>query len=145
MKTIFLSTALLFLFVSCKKYEEGPTLSLRSKKARLENNWKYEKIYKNNKEQYLSIEDQNYRLRLMDNGVLQIATSNGTVENTCPGTWALIEEDEKLTITIIYPAIWFISSQETKTYKILKLKNKELWIEELTSFGDFFEYHLMPE
>ncbi|HNF72960.1 MAG TPA: hypothetical protein PLP34_11115, partial [Chitinophagaceae bacterium] len=27
---------------ACRKYEEGPNISLRTKKARITNNWKYE-------------------------------------------------------------------------------------------------------
>ncbi len=34
----------LFAFVSCKKYEEGPFISLRSKINRIEGKWKFQKF-----------------------------------------------------------------------------------------------------
>jgi hypothetical protein len=33
-----------FAFVGCKKYEEGPTLSLRTKRDRITNLWKFENV-----------------------------------------------------------------------------------------------------
>ncbi len=45
-------------FQSCGKYEEGPAFSLRSKKSRLVNKWKVEKMYENGKEITLTTEEQ---------------------------------------------------------------------------------------
>ena len=40
-----LSLTLLLVASSCKKYEDGPSFSLRSKKERLSNNWKINKYF----------------------------------------------------------------------------------------------------
>jgi len=48
MKTIHsflvLSLVLLFAFNSCKKYDEDPSMTLLSAKARITGDWKYEKM-----------------------------------------------------------------------------------------------------
>ena len=36
-----------FVTFSCKKYEDGPTVSLRTKKARVVNKWKVDSYYIN--------------------------------------------------------------------------------------------------
>ena len=50
LSTIFVLTLVITL-IGCSKYEDGPAISLRSKKARLVNKWKLEKIYLDGKEQ----------------------------------------------------------------------------------------------
>lgn len=44
--TIYLSL-LLIVATTCKKYEEGPAISLRSKENRLYQTWKGKEIYRN--------------------------------------------------------------------------------------------------
>ena len=47
-KHLITLAALLFLCApACKKYDEGPALSLRSKKSRIANKWKVDKLFKN--------------------------------------------------------------------------------------------------
>jgi len=41
---LFLSSS---LYIGCKKYEEGPAMSLRSKKGRVANKWKVDAYLKN--------------------------------------------------------------------------------------------------
>jgi hypothetical protein len=43
LSTIFILTLVITL-IGCSKYEDGPAISLRSKKARLVNKWKLEKL-----------------------------------------------------------------------------------------------------
>ena len=54
--TLFLAAAAVTIlnFESCKKYEDGPAFSLRSKKARLTGEWELVKINGQNPNEYLS-------------------------------------------------------------------------------------------
>lgn len=47
---LFFAFAILVSVSSCRKYEEGPNVSLRTKKARITNNWKYESAQVNGNE-----------------------------------------------------------------------------------------------
>ena len=60
---ILLVLAVLFSinFISCKKYEDGPTISLRSKTQRLVNSWQLEKYYLNGVESTSSLLISGYR------------------------------------------------------------------------------------
>lgn len=59
MNKILLVLSVLLLF-GCKKYEEGPSISFRTKKARLTNAWNIErKVFPNGTEEVLSEEDKN--------------------------------------------------------------------------------------
>jgi hypothetical protein len=55
-KTAFFTTLILatILLVACKKYEEGPTLSLRSKTARVAGNWTLESYTVDGQDQTVS-------------------------------------------------------------------------------------------
>ncbi|MDP1803292.1 MAG: hypothetical protein Q8L81_18160 [Bacteroidota bacterium] len=128
-KTILLSLfALISLitFDSCKKYPDGPTLSLRTKTGRVSNVWKVEKCTKNGADITASKNDRTYEFR--KDGVF-IYTSGSKTEQ---GSWAFINKKEWLDVKTSDPYKW----------EILRLKEKEMWVRE--NDGDVFEYHLVP-
>jgi hypothetical protein len=47
MKKIIICSILIALFISCKKYEEGPLISFRSAKHRISKNWRVESFTAN--------------------------------------------------------------------------------------------------
>lgn len=121
-KTLKLSLALLgfamiFGTTSCKKYEEGPSLSLRSKKARVANTWVFDKYIVDGTEADLAAsgldkveaeykKDGNYHIK-----------SNGTEVDH--GTWEFGDKKETIITTD--------EDGDKDTATIIKLKNKELW------------------
>jgi hypothetical protein len=111
---------------SCGKYEDGPSISFRSKKARLVGTWVVEKIYLNGNEQTLitsSLEidkDEEYTVKL---GTL-------TVEE---GKWNF--GDGKETLETLKNGS---STKDVST--ILRLTKKEFWATKVDSFGTW-EYH----
>jgi len=114
---VVLATFVLFGLSSCKKYEEGPWISLRTKTARVANNWKLEKATQDGIDitsNYPSAEQE------MDKDGGFKGTSNG-IEST--GTWKFDSKKESILIKID-------GSNDESKFKIIKLKEKELWLDQ---------------
>jgi hypothetical protein len=124
MKKLFLAFITLavfaFVFVSCKKYEEGPTISLASKKSRVANTWTIEKMIVNGND--VTSTSQTYIAGFsveLTKDYTYTRTADGYTET---GTWDFDSEKENI-ITTPSSVLGIVV-----TSKILKLKNKELWI-----------------
>jgi hypothetical protein len=115
----------------CKKYEEGPSLSLRSRKERVANTWKIDKYIVNNEDQTAAYTSNfpNYQLVLNKEGGASLNVGSNTGVFT--GTWALTNDDEELVITLTSVGI-----TQTTTSTILKLKEKELWLKNFGNAND---------
>jgi len=137
-----LTIILISISPSCKKYEEGPALSFRSKKERLENNWKYEKIIVNEEEQVLDSDDEKFRLKLDKEGLAIKEIANASGPASFVGTWEFADHKEILKTTFNY-SYFGNPVEEITEYTIVKLNNKDLWLEVIS--GDTSEYHLIPE
>jgi hypothetical protein len=144
MNKALLSLVLILFFISCKKYEEGPALSFRSKNARLENSWKYEKILLNADEQVITEEDKKFKLRFDKEGLAIKEIYNASGAASYVGDYTFNDHKEKLQTTFDY-SYFGNPVHEVIEYTILKLKNKELWLEEIKASGDTCEYHFIPE
>jgi hypothetical protein len=135
---------LLLLFPACKKYEEGPSLSLQSKKTRLANTWKYEKILVNKIEKPLDPDDQKFRLTFEKEGLAVKEVANASGPASFAGNWFWQNDKEKL--KTIFDYTYFGNPvHEVAEYEILRLKNKELWLEEIQAGGDTLQYYFIPE
>lgn len=108
--------AILFLATACEKYEEGPSLSLRSKKARVANEWKitYAYDYKDNVD---VTSDYTGEIWEFSKDGQFSEKENGEVDKT--GTWDFLNDKEEIAIN--FPA-------DIKKYKILRLKENEMWL-----------------
>jgi len=117
-------------FTSCKKYEEGPSFSILSKKARLVNTWQLEKWFLNGIDQtsLLMMSVSVIYLEITKNGnyTNTIIEKDGTV-NSENGTWTWA--DKKASV-ILSPAS---SADPPYEIKILKLMNNELNFETILS------------
>lgn len=128
MKTIKLSGILLaftlMLGTSCKKYEEGPFISLRSKKERLSNEWKIDKMYDENGNE-LEISELERALKIIyeKSGGFSIKLGD---DDFITGTWEFGDKKKTIISTHENP---FTSEMEKDTVQIIKLKEKELWLE----------------
>jgi hypothetical protein len=119
-------------FDSCKKYEEGPAVSLLTKKARLSGEWTVEKYLYNEQDQtslFTGLVGASYVWEIEKDGSFK---ETGNVNTS--GTWSLGEDKDDITFT---PA-----NGTAVTYRILKLKSKELWLRHTESNGDIEKLYL---
>lgn len=144
-KILLFCFALVVILSACKKYEDGPFISFRSRKERVANTWVYKDVFRNDTNITAEIQNSN---NILDNpyytftkdGGLTIGFVNTPAIGTIPGTWEFTDKDEKMKLTIP------ILSQEIN-WKILRLKEEELWVAtEPDSIGkDKYEYHFKPQ
>jgi len=124
----------LFFFVSCGKYEDGPAISLLSKKSRLVNKWKLEKYYKDGVEQTLSNDDKKGYIEIKKDNTIEEVFYSGAYSITLTGTWSEVDKYSKILIKITDPF------SEVEEYTLLRLKSGQLWWKRLED-GHEYEYH----
>lgn len=116
---ILLLSLITVLAVSCKKYEEGPSLSLRSKKARVANKWKIEKVVIDG-DDVTSLQPEDLYWELNKDGGLVIGIES---EKYYEGTWEFQNKKEELKIKTTYLED---NSKEEYDLVILMLKENKL-------------------
>lgn len=130
-----LSIALLF---SCKKYEEGPGISFRSKKERIANTWIIEKYVHSNGTEHTSTNEHFLELK-KDGGVNLDDLYSGFNDE-----WSFESNKDRLKISVHFDnevynfirlnngsdQIGVVYFAEENSYKILRLKETELWLED---------------
>ncbi|MBK7763782.1 MAG: hypothetical protein IPI46_10500 [Bacteroidetes bacterium] len=125
---------------SCRKYEEGPNISLRTKKARVTNNWKYESAQVDGIEVSLNpyyAKQKHYFYR--DGKYIQTIIDPVTLEaRNLQGTWVLYDHDKKIAITT---KNFSGNIDSTTNYSILKLFEKQMW---LRTTDNSREFHFAP-
>ncbi|MEO5643551.1 MAG: hypothetical protein ABIQ40_12810 [Bacteroidia bacterium] len=139
MKTRIKFTAVLLLAAAlaiptiqgCKKYPEGPSISLHSREERVANTWKVEN-YKINGTDYTS-GTSDYQETYSKDG--QYSYSSGIFSGS--STWAFTNDDEQILIAAT-------ATQDARTLVILKLKEKEFWYYYMDG-SDKHEYHLLQK
>jgi predicted NAD/FAD-dependent oxidoreductase len=113
---------------SCNKYEDGPSISLRSKARRIANTWKYEKYIVNGVELAGTPSKQTLKQFWSANGEMNTTYINQVtgVAETVNGNWELIDNDSKIRVTQnnVIQGI----PETTIIYTVLKLSNKEMWL-----------------
>ena len=109
---------MLLMGASCGKYEEGPGFSLRSKKARVANEWKVEYAY-DFKDQIETTTDFAGEVWVFSKDGSYLKKEDGETKKT--GTWDFISDKEEIAIS--FPT-------DIDKYTILRLKENELWIKD---------------
>jgi len=142
---VFLLTVLasILMLTSCSPYEEGPAISLRSRTERLCNEWRLTRLYINGTEQTLSSFDQQTTLEFKDNGTVNYSYAvmdSTAIVITGSGTWEFNDDQTEVFTTITYT----LGGTEKDTFKILRLKEEELWLEN-NQDGDVVETHYEPK
>lgn len=110
------------LFAGCKKYEEGPAVSLRSKKARMENTWEIDRAYNRDGEDITDEYDE-YELRMTKDGDAELRAEYFGVSVDTEGTWEFEDNKEEVRLD-------FENDDADRLYHILRLKEDELWLED---------------
>lgn len=133
MKKILLPLLVLTLVLgSCKKYEEGPGFSLRSKNARVAGDWKLEKSIYNGQDEPLDADDKDDVWKFDKDGTFEFQDPGTSTEK---GTWAFDNKKEKITLT-------FDGSSFALVVEVIRLTNKEFWFKFIDG-TDVQETHLM--
>jgi hypothetical protein len=135
--------ASVLMLTSCSPYEEGPAISLRSRTERLCNEWRLTRLYINGTEQTLSSFDQQTTLEFKDNGTINYSYAvmdSTAIVITGSGTWEFNNDQTEVFTTITYT----LGGTEKDTFKILRLKEEELWLEN-NEDGDVVETHYEPK
>jgi hypothetical protein len=126
------------MFASCGKYEDGPGLSLRSKKARVVGEWTIESAIQSGVDITSSITSGGTIDVAFDkDGVYTYTYSyiifGQNVNGSVSGTWDFSDDKTSLVVTN--------GSGNSESSKILRLTNSELWLEQSDSNGDTYEIH----
>ena len=108
----------LFIIPSCGKYEEGPGFSLLTKKMRLVGKWDRKEIVYSDGTVEQDTDDE--IVDFQKDGVY--AEVDGNVSYN--GTWEFADDKEDIKIRYTYGSVSYEYSRE-----ILRLTNKELWVE----------------
>jgi hypothetical protein len=139
--------AALFVFNSCGKYEEGPSFSLLTKKARITGIWKFDKMYENGVEITLSDDMKNTTIELMKDGTGKYTVVFGGLEMNVDVEWEFSDDKMQLKQRMkdfMDPTQW----GEWEESDILRLTNKECWMQDEDTTGGtttVTEVHLIKE
>lgn len=131
--SILLVTFSLFIFTACKKYEDGPFISLRSKMSRVENTWRVESYTVNGVDSTATLININYTETYEKSGAFSYASTAGKSS----GSWDfLLEKNDILRSGVLG------QGATSKILHILKLKDKEFWYE-VVDGANVSEMHLI--
>ena len=129
------------LFSACKKYPDGPGMSILSRKARLSNTWHLSSYYENGV-------DKTSDFQKIFQEVVFIFKKDGFYSFYYKGTGGYTDSGETGTWQFTNDDAYF----ETKPsdgngsigqHYILRLKNKELWYQDTDANGLRYELHLI--
>lgn len=141
MKKIIAIFALIATFTSCKKYPEGPSISLRSKTERLANTWNFTKVLEDGVDKTSDYQSvfKDYKITINNDGTYSISYMGfGLISYTENGNWAF--NDDKTYVSFDPTS----NSNSNWDVKILKLMETELWVLDEDNNGKDIEYHLQP-
>jgi len=110
------SVCLLAATSSCGKYEDGPGLTLLSKKSRVVGEWDVKSIGSN-----VLTSEYGINMSFEKNGSMIFSYIYGGSNETYSGSWDFALDKENLLLTVDGEAI---------IYEIKRLTNKEMWLDD---------------
>lgn len=142
MKTLFTKSLLIICatalfsiaFNSCKKYPDGPSFSLLTKKSRLCNTWVMDKYIVNGDDQtsFFNTVLPGYKIEVKKDDTYTSSANTGTIEE---GKWEFTNNKEHVKTTVN-------STGASTDHQILRLKDKELWLKQTDANNTIIELHL---
>ena len=121
-------------FFSCKKYPDGPSFSLETKKARLCNSWKLASYLYNGADSTASAKNSylnNYVLIITKSGDYSFSYNQArrgfSFSFDESGKWTFSDSKKDVTFTKASGSTT-ADVGSTSTWQILRLKEKELWV-----------------
>jgi hypothetical protein len=132
-KTIKLITvlfaSLLIFGTSCNKYEDGPKISFRSKKARITNTWKV--VSATDADDDVTAGYAGLTWTIKEDGTYTTGGSTSAAAGLAEtGTWEFNDKKNKLIITIPPETL-------PRKWTITRLKNDELWLKNKQANGTY--------
>jgi len=127
-------SAMATTLTSCGKYDDGPSVSLLTKKSRIVNTWsieKYTATTASGSSTDLTSFVSDYSIEFKKDGTYTIIWGSTTES----GTWVLSDNKEDIITTSS------AANSSPSTDHILKLKSKEMWTKYTYSNGDYDEIH----
>lgn len=116
---------------SCKKYPDGPTISLRSRTERVANTWKMEQVMLNGSDVTSTFTNINYTETYDKSGNYSYSSTVGSGS----GKWSFENKDTQIKRQ-------GVSGQSTLDLTILRLKEKSFWYK-YADGNDNYEFHLV--
>ncbi len=123
---------LIALITACKKYPDGPWISLETRTARVANVWKMEQVTLNGSDVTSTYKNINYTETYDKSGNYSYNSSVGNGS----GKWAFENKDTQIKRN-------GVSGQSSEDLTILRLKEKSFWYK-FTDGKDSYEFHLIP-
>ncbi len=125
------------LATSCKKYEDGPAVSLTSRTDRVANTWIF--AYAEEDGQNVSSQFDQYELFMNSSGEATLDASytvfGVTYQDQTSGAWSFTEEESNLRLD-------FADDTQDGEYRILRLTKDELWLKDISQN---LEIHLLEK
>jgi hypothetical protein len=105
------------IVASCNKYEEGPSFSLRTKKARLNGEWQLESYYENGEDKTSSVASvyADFVMQFFKDGAYVEWYRNVPAE----GTWTFVNNKSAVRTVI--------NQADIDTIEIIRLTHTEFW------------------
>ena len=142
-KIIALSTILILVVSACKKYPDGPTFTLLTKRNRLENSWVIQQVLENGLDKTTDYKNvyKDYNLIIDKKGPCSASWSTLGFAFAESASWAF---NGNKTYVIFDPSS---NNNGNTSWKILKLKDKELWAldDNFNNSGNDVDFHLIPK
>ena len=113
---------LVVFFSNCKKYDEGPSLSFRSKRERAINIWTFASVSEHSGND-ITVDYDNWIFSIDENNNLLIQWYLSGIKIDTYGTWNF--NQDKTYIELTYTNT-ILESQFSKSLEILRLKEKNL-------------------
>ncbi len=144
---ILVLMAIVVIIPGCKKYEDGPMLSFRSKMHRVVNSWRLDAYYLNGVEATSSLIITGYTEDYTKAGSYSrsYTKENGDLVSET-GSWEFDDKKDNLLVNGV-GSIELSNQNSTVTNTrctILRLKEKELWYE-FENGGDKHEFHFVEK
>lgn len=128
MKFLLSILSLIFVLSACKKYEEGPILSLTTKKSRVAGNWKAERVISKTGDVEFVQSTEVWKIKKDE--TFEVLEGNSIIEK---GTWDFSQNKDFLMFTTKDEG-----TIDVVEYQIIRLKNNELWLKD--SEGEQINY-----
>ena len=135
----FVLVMLSLLTVGCDDYENGPKMSLRTKRERAINTWVAEYAYRDDVDASAWYKD--WTLDMREDGrivITDLADDDSTVV-TQNGFWDFVNDEAEIRFLYSVPAV----DPDRKTVTILRLMENQLWFRDVTDTATW-EFHLIP-
>ena len=136
----FVLVMLSLLTVGCDDYENGPKMSLRTKRERAINTWVAEYAYRDDVDASAWYKD--WTLDMRDDGRIALIKTGEHFHRTVVtqnGFWDFVNDEAEIRFLYSVPAV----DPDRKTVTILRLMENQLWFRDVTDTATW-EFHLIP-